>query len=100
MAKVLEPQLQDLSFQWAEFISFKMDNFVPLAVQGTLKRLLQHHNSKASILWRSPFFMVKKLRTCNFPFLLGELIKPKNTESFFTLLKFAIARETLRPLLL
>ena len=30
-----------------------------LAVQGTLKSLLQHHNSKASILWRSAFFIVQ-----------------------------------------
>ena len=30
-----------------------------LIVQGTLKSLLQHHNSKASILWRSAFFMVQ-----------------------------------------
>ena len=30
-----------------------------LAVQGTLKSLLQHHSSKASILWRSAFFMVQ-----------------------------------------
>ena len=30
-----------------------------LAVQGTLKNLLQHHGSKASILWRSPFFIVQ-----------------------------------------
>ena len=35
-----------------------MDWFDPLAVQGTLKSLLQHHKSKASILQRSAFFMV------------------------------------------
>ena len=35
-----------------------MDWFDPLAVQGTLKSLLQHHESKASILQRSAFFMV------------------------------------------
>ena len=40
-------------------ISFKMDWFDLLAVQGTLKSLLQHHNSKASILWRPAFFMVQ-----------------------------------------
>ena len=40
-------------------ISFKADWFDLLAVQGTLKSLLQHHNSKASILWRSAFFMVQ-----------------------------------------
>ena len=40
-------------------ISFKMDWFDFLAVQGTLKSLLQHHSSKASILWRSAFFTVQ-----------------------------------------
>ena len=39
-------------------ISFRMDWLDILAVQGTLKSLLQQHNSKASILWRSVFFMV------------------------------------------
>ena len=39
-------------------ISFRMDWLDLLAVQGTLKCLLQHHSSKASILWRSAFFMV------------------------------------------
>ena len=39
-------------------ISFRMDWLDFLAVQGTLKSLLQHHNSKASILWRSAFFRV------------------------------------------
>ena len=36
-----------------------MDWLDLLAVQGTLKSLLQHHNSKASILWRLAFFMVQ-----------------------------------------
>ena len=40
-------------------ISFRMDWLDLLAVQGTLKRLLQHHSSKASILWRSAFFVVQ-----------------------------------------
>ena len=40
-------------------ISFRMDWLDLLAVQGTLKRLLQHHSSKASILWRSAFFTVE-----------------------------------------
>ena len=42
-------------------ISFRMDWLHILAVQGTLKSLLQHHSSKASILWRSAFFMVQLL---------------------------------------
>ena len=40
-------------------ISFRMDWLDLLAVQGTLKSLLQHHNSKASILWCSAFFIVQ-----------------------------------------
>ena len=38
-------------------ISFRMDWLGLLAVQGTLKSLLQHHSSKASLLWRSDFFI-------------------------------------------
>ena len=40
-------------------ISFRIDRFYLLTVQGTLKNLLQHHNLKASILWHSAFFMVQ-----------------------------------------
>ena len=51
VAKVLEFQLQHQSFQWIfRTISFRMDWFDLLAVQGTLKSLLQHHNSRVSIL--------------------------------------------------
>ena len=42
-----------------ELISFRMDWLGLLAVQGTLKSLLQHHSSKASILWCSAFFIVQ-----------------------------------------
>ena len=42
-------------------ISFRIDWLDLLAVQGTLKSLLQHHSSKASILWRSAFFTVQLL---------------------------------------
>ena len=40
-------------------ISFRMDRLDPLAVQGTLKSLFQHHNSKASVLRCSAFFTVQ-----------------------------------------
>ena len=40
-------------------ISFKIEWFVLLAVQGTLKSLLQHHGSKASVLQHSAFFMIQ-----------------------------------------
>ena len=42
-------------------ISFRMDWLALLAVQGTLKSLLQHHSSNASILWHSAFFTVQLL---------------------------------------
>ena len=42
-------------------ISFRMDWLDFLAVQGTLKSLLQHHSAKASVLWRSAFFIVQCL---------------------------------------
>ena len=48
-----------LSNEHPGLISFRMDWFNLLAVQGTLKSLLQHHSSKASILWCSAFFIVQ-----------------------------------------
>ena len=47
------------SSEYSGLISFRMDWLDILAVQGTLKTLLQHHSSKASILWRSAFFIVQ-----------------------------------------
>ena len=47
------------SNEYSGLISFRMDWLDLLAVQGTLKRLLQHHSSKASILWCSVFFRVQ-----------------------------------------
>ena len=49
----------NLSKEYSGLISFRMDWLHLLAVQGTLKSLLQHHSSKASIIWRSAFFMVQ-----------------------------------------
>ena len=58
--KILEFQLQHQSFnEHSGLISFMMDWLDLLAVQGTLKSLLQHHGSKASILWCSAFFTVQ-----------------------------------------
>ena len=60
VAKLLELQLQHQSFQWIfRLISFRVNWFDLLAVQGTLKSLLQHHSSKASILQCSAFFMAQ-----------------------------------------
>ena len=47
------------SNEYSELISLRIDWFDLLAVQGTLKSLLQHHSLKASILWHSTFFMVQ-----------------------------------------
>ena len=49
------------SNEYSELISFRIAWFELLAVQRTLKSLLQHRSSKASILWRSVFFMVQLL---------------------------------------
>ena len=59
------PKCQSFSFsispssEYSGLISFRIDWFYLLAVQGTFKSLLQHHSSKASILWCSAFFMVQ-----------------------------------------
>ena len=59
------PKYCSLSFsispsnEYSGLISFRIDWFDLLSVQGTLKSLLQHHNLKASILWCSAFFMVQ-----------------------------------------
>ena len=47
------------SNEYSGLISFRIDWFELLAVQGTLKSLLQHHSSKAPILWCSAFFIVQ-----------------------------------------
>ena len=65
----LEPDILEGEVKWAlesittnkehpGLFSFRMDWLDLLAVQGTLKSLLQHHSSKASMLWRSAFFTV------------------------------------------
>ena len=55
----------DPSNEYAGLISFKMDWLDLLAVQGTLKSLLQNHSSKASILQHSAFFIVQ----CSHPYM-------------------------------
>ena len=47
------------SNEYSGLISFRMDWLDLLAVQGTLKSLLQHHSSKASVLWHSDFFIIQ-----------------------------------------
>ena len=54
------------SNEYSGLTSFRMDSFRLdlLAVQGTLKSLLQHHSSKASVLWCSAFFIVQLSHPC------------------------------------
>ena len=52
------------SDEYSRIISFKIDWFGLLAVQGTLTSLLQHHSSKASILWCSAVFIIQLLHPC------------------------------------
>ena len=60
VAKVLELQLQiNPSNEYLGLISLRIEWFDLLVVQGTLKSLLQHHSSKASVLRCSAFFMVQ-----------------------------------------
>ena len=60
VAEVLDFQLWHQSIQWTPRTDIlRMDWLYLLAVQATLKSLLQHHSSKASIFWRSAFFTVQ-----------------------------------------
>ena len=62
VAKLLEFQFQHQSFQWIFRVIqwiFKINWLDLLAVQGTVKSLVQHHSSKASVLQCSAFFMVQ-----------------------------------------
>src|SRR5574337_1114525 len=62
---IMGPKYWSFSFsihpsnEYSGLISFRIGWFDLLAVQGTLKSLLQHHSSKASVLWHSVFFMVQ-----------------------------------------
>ena len=64
------------SSEYSGLISFRIDWFDLLAVQGTLKSLLQHHSSKASILQCSALFMVQLLHPC---MTTGKTIVSKKT---------------------
>ena len=71
-----------LSKEHPGLISFRMDWLDLLAVQGTLKNVLQHHSSKASILQCSAFFMVQ----LSHPYMTtGKTVKVKIAQSYPTL---------------
>ena len=71
VVKILELLLQHQSSnEYSGLISYRIDWFDFLAVQGTFNSLLQHHNSKASVLWRSAFFMISSLNPPSYPIAL------------------------------
>ena len=79
VTKVLEFQIQHQSFnEYPGLISFRMDWLDLLAVQGTLKSLLQHHSSKASNLWHSAFFIEYQESICllDVGTLIGFILSP------------------------
>ena len=66
------------SSEYSGFISLRIDWFDPLAVQGSLKSLLQHLNLKASLLWSSGFFMVQLSR----PYMTTGKTEPLTRQTF------------------
>ena len=75
-------------------ISFRMDWLDLLAIQGTLKSLLQHHSSKASILWCSAFFTVQ----LSHPYMTtGKTIALTRLESLFIAALFTRAKRWKQP---
>ena len=62
------------SNEYSGLISFRMDWLDLLAVQGTLKSLLQHRGSKVSILWHSAFFIVQLLHPYSHSMTTGKII--------------------------
>ena len=70
MLKKLTPKYWSFSFsispsrEYSGLISFRIDWFDFLAVQGILKSLFQHHSWKASIFWLSAFYIVQLSRAC------------------------------------
>ena len=69
------------SKEYSGMISFGFDRLDLLAVQGTLKSLLQPHSSKASILWHSAFFTVQ----LSHPYMTTGIFIPMNIQDQFTL---------------
>ena len=78
-----------LSNEYLGLISFRIDWLDLLAVQGTLKSLLQHHSSKASILQCSAFFMVQLMHDWkNYSFDYMNLCQQRNVSAFYFIFIF------------
>ena len=85
-----------LQYQSLQCIFFRIDCFDLLAVQGTLKSLLQYHSLKASILWCSAFFMVQLSHSYmttgkTVPLTIWTLVSKVMSLFFNTLSRFVIA---------
>ena len=97
VAKVLVLQLHiSLSNKYSGLISFRVDWFDLLAVQGTLKSILQHHSLEVSILWCSAFFMVQLSHPYmttekNIAFIIWTFVGKVMSLLFTTLSRFDIA---------
>ena len=79
-----------LSNEYSGLISFRIDWLDLLAVQGALKSLLQHHSSKASVLWHSAFFYCPSLTSVhdywkNLSFDYMDLCRQSNVSALLTL---------------
>ena len=74
-----------LSNEFSGFISFRIDCFDLLAVQRTLKNLLQHHSSKASVLQHSAFFTVQ----LSYPYMTTGKTIVLTRRTFYLSLKFS-----------
>ena len=114
VAKVLEFQLQHQSFQWIFRTDFLYHWLVwsPCSPRETLKNLLQHHSSKASILWCSAFFLVQlshphmttgktiALTRSNFLFMLELLLIPLYRSPFLEFLSLLNPNDIFLPMLI
>ena len=81
---IRQPKYLNVSFsinpsnKYSGLISFRIDLFDLLAIQGTLKRLLQHHNSKASIFQHSAFFIAQ----LSYPYMATGKTKALTRQTF------------------
>ena len=93
------PKYRSFSFsispsnKYSGLISFRMDLLDLLAAQGTLKSLLQHHSWKASVLWRSAFFVIELSTSIhdywqNHSFDSMNLCRQNNVSAFTNLVKY------------
>ena len=79
------------SNEYSVLISFRIDWLELLAVQGTLKSLLQHHSSKAPVVPHSDFFMVQQLSRDYWKNHILTVLQQSDVSAFNTLWRFVVA---------